>query len=125
MSVQSFFIVVATVALSAIAQLLLKLGVGSKDVSDAFSCNLPKALYLSMTSPYILSGILVYMGGMGMWLWVLSRVNLSIAYPFVGLSFIFTLILGHLVLHEPVTLQQAIGTVLIAFGCILVGGRAV
>ena len=37
------------------------------------------------------------------WLVVLSRVDLSIAYPFVGLSYIVVVLFPRLFLHEQVT----------------------
>ena len=35
-----------------------------------------------------------------MWLWVLSKVDLSVAYPFVGISFLKTMGFGAFLLNE-------------------------
>ena len=58
------------------------------------------------------------------WLWVLSKVDLSVAYPFVGLSFLVTMAFGAFLLEESVTPSRIAGTLLIAVGCILVGRSA-
>ncbi|MEX1034581.1 MAG: SMR family transporter [Sneathiella sp.] len=59
-----------------------------------------------------------------LWVWVLSKVDLSIAYPFVGIGFVVTMLFGILLLNENVTPMRIIGTVLIVGGCVLVGRSA-
>jgi multidrug transporter EmrE-like cation transporter len=54
------------------------------------------------------------------WLYVLGRAPLSLAYPFVGMGFIFTLLAGVFVLGETVSVVRLAGTLLIALGCVLV-----
>jgi len=58
------------------------------------------------------------------WLWVLSKVDLSIAYPFVGISFIFTLIFGVMFLNESANTYKIIGTLMITAGCFFVAKSA-
>jgi drug/metabolite transporter (DMT)-like permease len=62
----------------------------------------------------------MYVLGAGLWLLVLSKVDVSLAYPFVGLGFIMTMLLGWLFLHEGVGVERIIGTLLIAGGVVLV-----
>jgi multidrug transporter EmrE-like cation transporter len=120
----SFFLlclILLTVTLSACAQLLLKLGVSQPIMAEAISAGLLKAFQVALTSPLIWAGMTIYVVGLGMWLWVLSKVDLSVAYPFVGISFLFTMAFGALILNESVTPMRLIGTVLIIGGCVLVG----
>ena len=77
-----------------------------------------------MTSPLIWSGLIIYGLSIAMWLWVLSKVDLSVAYPIVGVSFLITMAFGALLLDESVTPLRIVGTLLIAGGCILVGKSA-
>lgn len=55
------------------------------------------------------------------WLVVLSRVSLSIAYPFAGLSYVGIVLLDRYVLHEPVPTLRWVGVIAIAAGIALVG----
>ena len=55
------------------------------------------------------------------WLVVLSRVSLSIAYPFAGLSYVGIVLLDRYVLHEPVPALRWVGVIAIAAGIALVG----
>lgn len=55
------------------------------------------------------------------WLVVLSRVDLSVAYPFVGLSYIIVVLFSRLFLNEHVTALRWLGVVFVAVGITIVG----
>jgi drug/metabolite transporter (DMT)-like permease len=55
------------------------------------------------------------------WLVVLSRVDLSVAYPFVGLSYIVVVLISRLFLNEQVTALRWLGVVVVAVGIAIVG----
>jgi multidrug transporter EmrE-like cation transporter len=55
------------------------------------------------------------------WLVVLSRVPLSVAYPFAGLSYIVIVILDRLLLDEPVPTLRFVGAAVVAIGIALIG----
>ena len=74
----------------------------------------------ALFSPLVFSGLFIYGVSVLAWLWVLSKVDLSIAYPFVGISFIFTLLFGIFLLNESLNSYKIIGTLMIATGCFLV-----
>jgi len=122
MSRMALGLILLTVTLSACAQLALKLGVNRLRLGEVLQqsglVDVASSVFLS---PLIWLGLLVYGFSVALWLWVLSQVELSVAYPFVGISFIMTLVFGVFLLDENVTPTRIIGTVLIAFGCVLVG----
>ncbi len=117
-------LILLTVTLSACAQLALKLGVSRPKMVNAMQSSLVDTLLAAMTSPLIWTGLIIYILSVAMWLWVLSKVDLSVAYPFVGISFLVTLAFGMLLLGENVTPMRIIGTLFITIGCILVGRSA-
>jgi len=55
------------------------------------------------------------------WMVVLSRVPLSVAYPFVGISYIAIVLLSRFVLHEPVPTLRWIGVIVVAAGIAIIG----
>jgi drug/metabolite transporter (DMT)-like permease len=55
------------------------------------------------------------------WLVVLSRVDLSVAYPFVGLSYIIVVLFSRLFLHEQVSALRWLGVVVVAVGIAIIG----
>jgi multidrug transporter EmrE-like cation transporter len=55
------------------------------------------------------------------WLVVLSRVPLSVAYPFAGLSYIVIVFLDRIVLHEQIPSLRWMGAAIVAVGIALIG----
>lgn len=125
MTIQNFFLIAGAVSLTAIAQVFLKLGMSSQEVQNALSGHDAFATARELASSfYIVLGLSMYGVGAVVWLFVLAKLDLSIAYPFVGLGFIVTMILAILVLHEHVTMSRIAGTLLICVGCALVAKSA-
>ncbi|MBC6907154.1 small multi-drug resistant family protein [Saccharophagus sp. K07] len=123
MGLLNFVVILFTVFLSACAQLMLKMGAAA--TLGVGQPSTPYELVVKvMFSPLILSGIFTYGVSVLIWIWVLSRVELSIAYPFVGLSFIFTLLFGMFFLGEAVNFSKIIGTLMIVGGCIFIANSA-
>lgn len=48
--------------------------------------------------------------------------SLSVLHPFLSLGYIFAMAFGTIFLHEVITLNMLIGTCLILFGVLLIGG---
>ena len=117
-------LILLTVTLSACAQLALKLGVTQPSMMSALETGVVDAILTAAMSPLILLGLIIYGLSVAMWLWVLSKVELSVAYPFVGVSFLVTMAFGAFLLNESVTPIRIVGTILIASGCVLVGRSA-
>jgi len=63
---------------------------------------------------------MVYALSAAAWIVVLSKLDLSLAYPFVGLGFVVTFLIGVLLLGEPASAGRLAGTLLIAGGAVLV-----
>lgn len=124
MSVINFLVIFFTVFMSACAQLMLKMGATSALGPHQPESSLWGLALKVMLSPMIAGGIFIYGVSVLIWIWVLSRVELSVAYPFVGLSFIFTLVFGVFFLDEALNTAKIIGTLMIIVGCIFVAQSA-
>ena len=55
------------------------------------------------------------------WLVVLSRIPLSVAYPSVGMSYVFVVLFSRLWLHEHVPPLRWVGVGIVVVGIVLVG----
>jgi drug/metabolite transporter (DMT)-like permease len=73
-----------------------------------------------LANKYVLGGFLLYGLGAIVWLAVLSKWDVSKAYPLVGLGFVFTVIIGFLS-GEQISALRVIGAALICTGVFLVG----
>lgn len=59
-----------------------------------------------------------------LWLLVLQRIPVSVAYPMLSLNFIFITFAALFIWHEPVSLRHWLGVVLIIAGISILGGAA-
>jgi multidrug transporter EmrE-like cation transporter len=108
----------AAVTISAVAQILFKLGLNSLAGSHqgAWSFN-----YLF--SGWIIGGLILYGVGTLLWLGALSKIDLSQAYPFVSVGFALTAIAGWTLFGEAMTALRVGGVLTIALGvCLLAAG---
>jgi hypothetical protein len=95
MNIKLFSLILISVSLSALAQLLLKLGMSSAHVQQMLMHERPlQAIWVAASNIQVIAGLGLYALGAILWLLVLARVDVSLAYPFVGLGFILTMALG-------------------------------
>jgi drug/metabolite transporter (DMT)-like permease len=112
--------VIVSVLLSALAQIALKAGMSRPDVAQALAAGAAGPIALAVgTQPLVLAGLGLYGLGMLVWLFVLSRIDVSLAYPFVSLGIVVTMGLGYLVFGEAITLARSLGAVLIIGGILV------
>ena len=112
----------ASISLSAVAQVLFKFGMSTPAVRGAIEAGGGIALLRAVAlNPGIVGGLSLYGLGTLLWLAVLSRAELSQAYPFVGLSFVLTAVFGAVLFNDALTLMRIAGIALIVAGVVLVG----
>lgn len=75
-------------------------------------------------TPQVVFGLGLFVLSAVSWLLVLSRVPLSVAYPFVGLTYVLTTLFSRFVLRESVPYTRWLGVLLILAGIIIVGKTA-
>jgi multidrug transporter EmrE-like cation transporter len=118
----SFLLVVISVSLATGGHFTLKAAmervgrIGTAEV-NAFGDTVARAA----KEPRLWLGLFLFGISAVFWLVVLSRVSLSIAYPFAGLSYVGIVLLDRYVLHEPVPPLRWVGVAAIAAGIALVG----
>jgi len=96
-----------SVALNAVGQVLLKVA-GSSNAGASFL-----SLFLHVEIWFALA---VYGASAACWLWVLSRVDLSMAYPLLAMTFPVVAGLSVVFFSEPVTVVRWMGVALIVAG---------
>jgi len=115
-------LILASVGLGAVAQVLMKLGMTAAAMREALATGAATPVVLAvLTSPGVMGGLALYGIATVLWLGVLSRVDLSQAFPFVGLSFVLAAVLGYFVFAEAVSAMRVAGIALIVAGVVLVG----
>ena len=116
MSYLTLFFILASVLLSVVAQILLKYGMSNSRVLAALDSDVITAGIAVLTNISIIGGLSAYLTSAGLWLLVLSKVDVSKAYPFVGIGFIGTMFFAYFFLSEPLTVFKVAGTLLVVIG---------
>lgn len=116
----TYLLIGLSVSLSAFAQIALKAGMASSPVERLVG-KPPSAVSLLyvLFSPFVLFGLFLYFGSALVWLSVLSRVEVSTAYPFVAVGFVLTGLLGWLVFNDSFSTTKIVGTILILAGVVI------
>lgn len=114
MKMLNFILILTSVILGGFGQFLLRVGMksyGQVSVLGAF-----KQLFSIIFTPSIFMGFILFALSSILWLSVISKNQLSYAYPMVGIGYIFTMILSKLFLNESIGAFKIIGTLLIISG---------
>ena len=121
-SLASLGLLVVSVAFSLIGQLTLKSAmtrvgrIGTADLSQPLD-----TLLRAAREPLLWLGLAAFGISAIFWLVVLSRVPLSVAYPFVGISYVAIVFFSRLVLDEQVPPLRLLGACVVALGIAIVG----
>lgn len=70
----------------------------------------------SLLSPGLIAGLVIYGIATVMWIMVLKRMPLSLAFPFYGLTFLLVPVLAHYLLGERIGYQTLLGGAIIMVG---------
>lgn len=114
MKAAALALAVFCVLLSSAAQIALKRGMAPSSGSG-----LGGTYAHALTSPLVWFGLGLYGLSMLLWLWVLARLDVGLAYPLVSLGFVVTMAAGVLWLGEPLSWQRVCASALIVVGVFL------
>ena len=113
-------LILCGVMLNAAAQLLLKAGMSQIGHFEFSLANaVPIGLKVMVNIP-IISGLCLYVMSVVVWLLVLSRVQVSYAYPMLSIGYIVNAIAAYYLFGEPLTSMRMLGIFIIIAGVYLV-----
>lgn len=113
-----YLLALASIALGAVAQLLLKQGAVA--LSMVPGVPLLAAMPRLALQPLLLAGFACYSASALLWVGVLGKLRLSVAYPMASLGYVLVMAFSAWLLHEPIRDTQLIGLGLILLGVFLV-----
>lgn len=115
-----FPLIMLGVLLNAAAQLLLKAGMRRIGYFEfAWANAVPIGLQVA-ANPFVLAGIFAYIVSVLVWLLVLSRVEVSFAYPLLSVGYIVNAVAGYYLFQENLSLTRITGILIIVAGVYLV-----
>lgn len=112
----SYFYVLLTILLTVYGQIVIKwqvLKVGSLPQETA-----DKILFMLqlLLNPWIVSALAAAFLASFFWMAAMTKLQLSHAYPFMGLTFVVVMLASGFFFHEPITTLKVVGVALIVLG---------
>lgn len=120
MSFPLLLLIVTAVSLNALAQIFLrKLMMGAGSPPSGMQALWPYGVGIG-TSPWFLLGLGCYVVSLGLWLLVLARAEVSLAYPLLSIGYVLTAVVGYFFLGESVGPMRVAGLLLICGGIVVI-----
>lgn len=112
----SYIYILLTVLFTVYGQLILKWQLNKAGVLPELFIEKVQFLFLLFLNPWVISCFAAGFLASLTWMAALSRLQLSYAYPFMSLSFLFVLLLSGIFFSETITLPKLMGIGLIMLG---------
>jgi multidrug transporter EmrE-like cation transporter len=116
----TLWLIALSIAAGVAGQTLLKLGASQPGDAGIAAFNPLAIVLMIFKSPWMMGGMLLYGVGALSWIMVLSRLDLSYAYPFLALNFVLVALVSRMVLGESIPLMRWVGIGLICAGIIVI-----
>jgi multidrug transporter EmrE-like cation transporter len=119
--VKSILLILLSIVIAIGGQVLLKIGMNQISSDEILSFVGVRNFFLAvLKSPKVMTGLFLYGLSAVVWLIILTRVDLSFAYPMIGISYIFMLFISKFLLNEQVSPLRWIGAVVISIGVVII-----
>jgi multidrug transporter EmrE-like cation transporter len=118
----SLVLIFVSVAFAVAGQVILKAAmteighIGAAQISNATD-----TIVRAAKEPRLWLGLSLFGISAVFWLVVLSHVPLSLAYPFVGLSYVLVVLMSRFILHEHIPASRWFGVFVVTAGIVIIG----
>lgn len=113
-------LILFTVLSNAAAQIMLKRGMTTVGRVSLDPSSLFGSFWRIALNPFVIAGLFTFVISMASHLVVLSRVDLSFAYPFLSLAYVVVTVYAYFVFKEDVSQLRIAGIALICVGAVVV-----
>lgn len=115
---KNMVMIILTVCLNTAGQFMMKAGINK--IGKISFDNLLESLLRAVSSAFVIGGFASYAVSAVLWIVILSRAELSWAFPMVSLSYVLTAIIAPFLLNETFSIQRFVGIIVICVGVFLV-----
>lgn len=116
----TYALLAVAILLTVTGEVMLKIGINT--IGDAFSFT-PASFIRTFLQWQVLLGFALIFGGSLFWLYVISRFDLSYAYPLLAFNYVAIMLPAWLLLGEKITFNKIIGSLIIVVGVVVVTWR--
>ncbi len=111
-------LILISVLLNCAAQLLIRKGMLIE--GEVGMHNMVSHLGTMITNVWLWGAMLCYAVSILLWMSVLSKVEVSYAYPFLSVGYVLSAVAGYLLFSENITPIRIVGIIVICIGVILI-----
>jgi drug/metabolite transporter (DMT)-like permease len=122
--ISSLGLILLSVASGVAGQLAIKMGVTRAGAAALQGAGPASTLVTAFRSPLVWLGLALYGLGALAWILVLTRMDLSLAYPFLALNFVLIAIVSRVFLGETIPALRWGGIAVICLGILLIARSA-
>ncbi len=115
MSLSVFGFLLLNITMLTAGQALWKIGLGQTGFTPSLT-----GIIKMFFNPFIFGGLAIYLLATVLWFYILSKAELSAAYPMQSLCYIFAAVVGLIFFKENVSVIRWAGLFLISAGAFLV-----
>jgi multidrug transporter EmrE-like cation transporter len=113
-------LIIPIALLVAYSQLIVKWRTSLVNITAPGNENIFEKLIAYLSDPFIATGYIAALVGSFMWLFVISKISLSIGFPiYIGVTFLLVILGSWLILHETITVTKLIAVLMIFAGITL------
>lgn len=117
---KSLLLIFVSVILGVLGQLSMKQGMLEVGYIPLELAKFGSSFSRIITTPFVLLGLFLYAVSAMFWLVVLSRVELSYAYPMISIGYVLVVFLSWALFHEHISSSRILGVLLICSGVLLI-----
>jgi multidrug transporter EmrE-like cation transporter len=114
-----YLYIAGTIIFTVYGQIVVKWRISKYNIIPESTAEKLLFLLKLLIDPFILSGLFCAFLAALCWMIAMTKFELSYAYPFSGLNFVFVLILSSLMLNEPFSIYKMVGILFIIIGIII------
>ncbi len=110
-------LIIPIALLVAYSQLIVKWRTSEVNLTSSEHENILEKLMAYLSDPLIASGYIAALAGSFLWLFVISKISLSVGFPiYIGLTFLLVILGSWLILNETITTTKLIAVMMIFAG---------
>lgn len=114
-----------SILFGAVGALLMKIGAGRMGTIQLDSTRAIVHFFFNIfTSPAVVGGMALYFFSAAVWLYLLTKLDISVVQPILALTYVVTPVLAIIFLNEHVPLMRWFGILVIIFGVFIVARTA-
>ena len=121
--INNISIILLSILMSSTAHIFLKKGMMTYVLNGVKSDGIVGLVWNVGTNPWVMGGMALHVSALVVWLWALSKVDISFAYPFLALGYVLVSAMAWFWLGEELSSMKILGMGIIIIG-ILVLARA-